>query len=104
MPGREHHAPLAGRKEQSSEQYQNLRNNVVALEVAVRATEVLDLKVLKVKKCGIARRSVMIGGLRCVYCFIRFSSFDRTFLKQYFFPTAKRTLAIAVAITAPAIP
>lgn len=80
------------------------KNNVIALEVAVRATEVLDLKVLKVKKCGIARRSVMIGGLRCVYCFIRFSSLDRTFLKQHFFPTAKRTLAIAVAITAPAIP
>ena len=51
-----------------------------------------------------AHRSVMIGGLCCVYCFIRFSSLDRTFLKQHFFPTAKRTPAIAVAITAPAIP
>ena len=82
----------------------NLRNNVVVLEVAVRATEVLGLKALKVNKCGTARRSVTIGGLRCVYCFIRFSSLDRTFLKQHFFPTAKRTPAIAVAITAPAIP
>ena len=69
----------------------NLRNNiknpldnVVALAVAVRATEVLDLKVLKVNECGTARRSVMIGGLRRVYCFIRFSSLDRTFLKQHF--------------------
>lgn len=82
----------------------NLRNNVVVLEVAVRATEVLDLKVLKVNECGTARRSVMIGGLRCVYCFVHFSSLDRTFLKQHFSPTAKRTPAIAVAITAPAIP
>ena len=93
-----------GEKNNPRNNIKNPRNNVVALEVAVRATEVLDLKVLKVKKCGIARRSVMIGGLRCVYCFIRFSSLDRTFLKQHFFPTAKRTLAIAVAITAPAIP
>ena len=42
----------------------NPRNNVVALAVAVRATEVLDLKALKVNECGTARRSVMIGGLR----------------------------------------
>lgn len=71
---------------------------------AVLATEVLGLKALKVNKCGTARRSVMIGGLHCVYCFIRFSGLERTFLKQHFFPSAKRTPAIAVAITAPAIP
>jgi hypothetical protein len=53
-----------GEKEQSSEQYQKSRNNVIVLAVAVRATEVLDLKVLKVNECGTARRSVMIGGLR----------------------------------------
>lgn len=52
-----------GEKEQSSEQYQKHKNNVIVLKVAVRATEVLDLKVPKVKKCGTARRSVMIGGL-----------------------------------------
>lgn len=95
---------MTGEKEQSSEQYQKSRNNVVVLEVAVRTTEVLDLKALKVNECGTARQSVMIGGLRCVYCFIRFSSLDRTFLKQHFFPTVKRPPAITVAITAPAIP
>lgn len=71
---------------------------------AVLATEVLDLKALKVNECGTARQSVMIGGLRRVYCFIRFSGLDRTFLKQHFSPSAKRTPAITVAITAPAIP
>lgn len=71
---------------------------------AVLATEVLGLKALKVNECGTARQSVMIGGLRRVYCFIRFSGLDRTFLKQHFSPSAKRTPAITVAITAPAIP
>ena len=43
----------------------NPRNNVIALEVAVRATEVLDLKALKVNECGTARQSVMIGRMYC---------------------------------------
>lgn len=38
---------------------------IVTIAVAVRATEVLDLKALKVNECGTARQSVMIGGMYC---------------------------------------